>query len=834
LRANTVPVDVSGWYLSDDFGTPKKYSIVPGSVVEAGGYFVVIEDNDGDPNNNATLPSTFFGGAFSLSSLGDEAFVFSTDGSGNLSGFSHGVSYGAAENGVSFGRWSNSEGDESFPPMESLTLGAANALPKAPDLLIDEIMYHPTTTDLDYVEVWNRSGGPLQLFDPANPSNTWRTTGIDFNFPQNQTLAADELALIVARDPESFRAVYGLASGVKIYGPYTGTLNNGGERLTIRRPDEPSADGNGGTVVPMIDVDSVRYDDQAPWPTEPDGQGPSLERINFDSYSDDPENWTASAENGGTPGSLRGLLSLSLVVQGQGSVAADPNQSNFLEGSQVSLTPTAASGWEFVNWSGDASGSAIPLFVTMNDHKTVTALFRQRYTVTTQISGQGSVSISPQQADYTQGQFVTFTATPADGSRFEGWGGSLTGNTNPVNLVVDANKVITATFIDVFTVGATVSSGEGTVIFNPSGAEFLSGTTLSVSAVPADGYRFGSWGGALSGTANPTTLPVDSNKEVTASFVKQWSLTVQADEGGSVATTPSAVLHDQGTSVTLTAQADEGFVFSGWSGGASGTSNPLVVTMDADKSITANFAAVATLTTMVNGGGSVLQSPTGSQFALGTEVTLTASADPGWAFTSWSGDLSGSANPQAITLNSNATVTANFVQLFTVGTTVSSGEGTVSFDPAGPEFLSGTALSVSAVPADGYRFGSWGGALSGTANPTTLAIDSNKEVTASFVKQWSLTVLTPEGGLVTKTPPEVLYDEGTNVTLTVELDDGYAFAGWSGSLTGTANPGSIIMDAEKTITAAFVRTYTVTVETSGSGTVDVVPNLERYPAGTVG
>ena len=120
--------------------------------------------------------------------------------------------------------------------------------------------------------------------------------------------------------------------------------------------------------------------------------------------------------------------------------------------------------------------------------------------------------------------------------------------------------------------------------------------------------------------------------------------------------------------MTLWANSSGGNAFNYWSGDASGAANPTTVTMNGNKSITANFAQPCyTLTKGANpsAGGSVSADPTpncngGTQYMPGTVVTLTANPNSGYTFSSWSGDASGNANPIPVTMNSNKNVTANF------------------------------------------------------------------------------------------------------------------------------------------------------------------------------
>ena len=67
-----------------------------------------------------------------------------------------------------------------------------------------------------------------------------------------------------------------------------------------------------------------------------------------------------------------------------------------------------------------------------------------------------------------------------------------------------------------------------------------------------------------------------------------------------------------------------------------------------------------TVTVNTSGNGSVVKSPDQAGYLCGEVVTLTATADPGWMFSGWSGDLSGSNNPEQLTISGDHVVTANF------------------------------------------------------------------------------------------------------------------------------------------------------------------------------
>ncbi len=131
---------------------------------------------------------------------------------------------------------------------------------------------------------------------------------------------------------------------------------------------------------------------------------------------------------------------------------------------------------------------------------------------------------------------------------------------------------------------------------------------------------------------------------------------------GSVTKDPDETYYDAGQTVELQAIPDTGYHFVNWSGDASGTSNPAVITMNANKSVTANFAINTYSLNINTNNGSVTKTPNQTSYNYGQMVSLLAAPDGGYHFTSWSGDASGTSNPVAITMTSNKSVTAGFEQ----------------------------------------------------------------------------------------------------------------------------------------------------------------------------
>ncbi|HXJ75104.1 MAG TPA: immunoglobulin domain-containing protein, partial [Candidatus Dormibacteraeota bacterium] len=121
---------------------------------------------------------------------------------------------------------------------------------------------------------------------------------------------------------------------------------------------------------------------------------------------------------------------------------------------------------------------------------------------------------------------------------FSSWSGSVTESINPLNVMMDADKVITATFSPIPTYQVAVEvAGQGSV--TPPGGTFLSNTVVMFSANPAAGWVFGRWTGDVSSLANPLELSVSNDTHLTAVFGQPPAISSQpqsatVDAGGTV------------------------------------------------------------------------------------------------------------------------------------------------------------------------------------------------------------------------------------------------------------------------------------------------------------
>ena len=231
--------------------------------------------------------------------------------------------------------------------------------------------------------------------------------------------------------------------------------------------------------------------------------------------------------------------------------------------------------------------------------------------------------------------------------------------------------------------------------------------------------------------------------------------------------------------------------------------------------------------------GSVMLSPPGGTYDSLQTVILTAVANPGYRLSGWTGDLSGSSNPESISMVADMTVTALFEQIPVHTLTTESVHGSIVLDPAGGTYDEGTIVSLTAIPDEGYRFLQWNGDLTGEENPVSIEMSSGKHVSATFeIIQYFALATNISNGTITRDPAGEVFEKGQQVKLSVIPDDRYRFTGWSGDLSGTANPATIVMDGDKTVTAEMEK-YLYTLEViATNGSVSVYQKRESYTPGT--
>ncbi len=474
-------------------------------------------------------------------------------------------------------------------------------------------------------------------------------------------------------------------------------------------------------------------------------------------------------------------------------------------GTVVTLSATPASDAVLAGWTGGGCTGTGTCELTLDADTTIDAKFDiEEFAVTVSRIGGGSgtvVSTSPGidcgsdcTESYPAGTSVTLTATAAAGSTFVGWaGGGCTGADPCTRVVTEAVAVEAAFAMNNALVVAKTGNGSGTVT-SPSGIDcgndcmevYAPGTTVTLTATPANGSVFGGWSGACTGPGT-CTVTVNAATMVTATFtIVQFklSLSKHGNGTGTVTSNPAGIdcggdcdhLYNYPTPVTLTATPSADSEFTGWGGLCTGTA-PCTLAMTANVDIMARFMLKQYTMTIViagDGAGTVGSNPGGiscgndctHDWYHGTPVTLTAAPMTHSEFVGWSGGGCTGTGPCTVTMTAATTVTATFKpeQRQLTVTKMGNGAGTVTSFPAGitcgsdctQAYNYGTDVTLNAVPAAGSYFAGWSGACSGTGLACNLDMMAPRSAVATFQPRGVLYTIRQNDDMLRRLDPVTL------------------------------------------------------------------------------
>ena len=343
-------------------------------------------------------------------------------------------------------------------------------------------------------------------------------------------------------------------------------------------------------------------------------------------------------------------------------------------------------------------------------------------------------------------------------------------------------------------------------------------------AQATDGSFYGTtaYGGASDdGTVFKLSVP----PLFTLSVVKNGSGTVTSGDGDINCGGTCSHTYVNGTLVTLTASPDQGWAFTNWSGCDNVNGNVCTVTMNSAREVTATFTATYQLTVSVTGNGTVTSkdgyincgSTCSHTYQSGSQVTLTATPDSGWAFTGWSGCDYVNANTCTLTMNAARNVTATFKLLYALSInktgkgTVTGGNGHIYCgNVCSYSYIDGTQVGLTAIPAPGYTFSSWSGCDNVNGDFCSVTMSAAKTVTATFeVANVTLTSLTfnptfVKGGRLS----------AATLTLSAPAPSGGVGVALGSDHPGVAHPPSfVVVPGGKTSISFAVNTFPVKMRT---------------------
>jgi hypothetical protein len=169
--------------------------------------------------------------------------------------------------------------------------------------------------------------------------------------------------------------------------------------------------------------------------------------------------------------------------------------------------------------------------------------------------------------ELNNGTSVQVTAIPEIGWEFDHWilDGADAGDSNPIIVAKDSEHDLKAVFTKIHYALTVVASGQGSVSKNPDLITYPYKSNVQLNATPATGWAFQGWSGDLEGNSSQTTLTIDDNKMVAATFTPiQCKLAVNASGLGSLDLNPGGETYSLGSSVEVMATPAEGWQFDHW------------------------------------------------------------------------------------------------------------------------------------------------------------------------------------------------------------------------------------------------------------------------------
>jgi hypothetical protein len=368
--------------------------------------------------------------------------------------------------------------------------------------------------------------------------------------------------------------------------------------------------------------------------------------------------------------------------------------------SGASTTLTNGTGTATYN-SGSTPGAGSATATVDNQEVSETINILVSVTVTTSpanlsITVDGNTATAPQTYSWLVGSSHTIaTTSPQNVSGgteqiFSSWsdGGAISHSVTAPS----SSNTYTATFNTEYQLTTQASPSADGSVSPASGSYYASGTSISVTATPNTDFAFNNWtstGGTFDSTTSASTnfhMPAAATT-VTGNFIAATSqitittspanLLVSVD-GGSFVAAPLVETWNQGSSHTIATTSPQSggsgiqYAFTSWSD--SGAISHSITVPTTASTYTASFATQYQLTTAANpSAGGTVSPPSGSYYNNGTVVPLVATANAGYTFSNWTGNVANASSATtSITMTSPQSVTANFSLIIVASPTTTS------------------------------------------------------------------------------------------------------------------------------------------------------------------
>ena len=546
---------------------------------------------------------------------------------------------------------------------------------------------------------------------------------------------------------------------------------------------------------------------------------------------------------------------LSVFSQG-GGTASFSGDGTYTYNENVPLSAIALDGHLFSHWLGygpDSNESETSLFIS-GDQNLTAVFIPKSYDVEISSSAGGEVQYT--NSSFEHDHNYTLTALPENGYYFSHWSSlsdsldRLTSSSESTTVLeVNGSASFTANFLQI-TYLLEVENSTGGKSVSPSTQSHSVLTKIEVNATAMSGYDFTKWDDPFNVLDNNRIANTiadlsrsSENSKITALFEKKtYPVEVNSTNGGNVTLNPSSGPWIHGSSYNLIAIPQAGYIFKRWIGNTNSiqslqigteiekTANNLI-TVTNPISLTAEFESkIYEIQILSNGNGEISGE---GNYTIHDNAIVSASADPGWQFSHWSGHDSYLYAPEAnfskVNLANSPSLlnfTANFVrETYNISVRVD-GDGLINGKSAlllAPD--SGTMTNLIAEPSSGWNFDRWQGYPVPRSDDHNISFVPNAggEIIAKFSKKFIQLEIGNSPGGDTKGSGTYQYD--SNISLSATPHEGYYFDQWMGDISylndaKSRNPVIHIPDNNISINPLFKPIpFDVSVSLLGKGSV---------------
>lgn len=386
----------------------------------------------------------------------------------------------------------------------------------------------------------------------------------------------------------------------------------------------------------------------------------------------------------------------------------------------------------------------------------------------------------------------------------------------------------------------TITHGEyegGKIEKNPYKMEYNRKESVTLKAVPDEGWEFIGWKENVESAEKIITVTVTKNIVITPVFKKNkfFTITYKDLEGGIIKIEPNKNKYEENEKVRITAIAKDGWYFQGWNNAGLGLDQSTEIIMNKDYLLSPIFTAVPKFSLVIHEseGGSLHISPLKEFYTNNETVTLTVLINEDYRFKGIIGTILTSDLSKQIIMDKNYELTPLFTKnpKFAINVDESYRES-VHIDPDKTEYEENEKTELTALPIEGFTFVRWEGTV--LSDKAKLELTMNRDYVQKPVykknETYSISIQNSGGGQVYISPQKENYEKDEQVRVTAVPDDDFLFKGWRGSVISDERIINIVMDKDYELSPVFsaVPKYSLIINESEGGSIHVDPLQEAY------